>query len=230
MKRASQLGWFRRESSRAQRFGALLKLRRTTIRCRMLWVCAAGLLLASLTGCATTHSNSAQGSRPNGPDRWPLLRGTLLTARPEWVHESSRSSAYGSSLNGSNVQFSVRDPWKCMKWEIAIPHPINPDDWSAIELQYRAKGLFDDGQEYVLWVSDDARKDHSGGFEAIVPHEIIPDGRSHMIRVELARFNPPGRIRGLMVRVRTGGRGGGILVVEGLDLVREGGPAEEVEN
>lgn len=156
-----------------------------------------------------------------------LLDGVDFAAVPQWVHQQVRSEQYGHASDAGFALFAVDDPNRRMKWRRSLDRPIDTTKWPLLEFQYRATGLYNDGEEFVLFLFDGRVHHYTSGFVAILPIEMIPDGKPHTIVVPLARFNPAGPISSVLVRVHSGEEGKAVLRVEKLQFI--GPPRHPVE-
>jgi hypothetical protein len=156
-----------------------------------------------------------------------LLDGSDFVVGPSWVMPpSSRSEDYAHRSETGFAEFSVNDPDRVMKWARDVAPPIDTTEWPVLEFQYRADRFFNDRKEYVVFLTDGRETHNSHGFEAVIPAELISDGKPDTIRVTLSRFNPAGPITSVAIRVRSGDEGTAVLHVEKLQFIR---PPSEVE-
>ena len=145
--------------------------------------------------------------------------GRKFTPDPHGVLQTQVSRKYGHLAERGSAHFTVDDPMRNMKWTLHLDRPIDAQKWPLLEFEYRAHRLYGDRVEYVLFLVDGRKGHHSRGFEAILPGEIISDGKPHMIRVGLARFNPPGPITDMAICVSSGKEGDAFLHIDRLEFV-----------
>lgn len=173
----------------------------------------------------------------SGRESLSLLDGGEFTAVPPWVHPTTRAAEkYGQRFEVGRADFRVLDANGAMKWVRNLDAPIDAVKWPLLEFQYRATGLRSDGNEYLLFLCDGRRVHHSGGFEPILPCEIVPDGELHTIVAPLARFNPAGPITAMFIRICSGEMGNALLRVQRLRFLsaprgpaQNGGPVRSPE-
>lgn len=159
-------------------------------------------------------------STPGGMVVVPLPQGRQVKPMPEWVGETARASKYSMSTEGAGPTFTVADPGKEMKWIIDLSESVDWRKFPYVRLTYRATDVRRERSGYVLWLFD-GRPMHYGGFEAVLPVEIVSDGKPHTIDVNLRRFNPAGPITMLMLRVASAKTGRpAVLDVERIEFVQ----------
>jgi hypothetical protein len=108
-----------------------------------------------------------------------------------------------------------------MRWTGHLDRKIDVTKFSTLVFRYRAENLDTEksrGNDYVLWLFD-GRTNHYGGFVAVQPYDIIPDGKAHELRVDLAALKPFGRISQIAIQVFSSGEGKALLQIEELQFV-----------
>jgi hypothetical protein len=108
-----------------------------------------------------------------------------------------------------------------MRWTRHLNRKIDVTQFSTLVFRYRAENLDTEksrGNDYVIWLFD-GRTRHYGGFVAVQPYDIIPDGKVHELRVDLASLKPFGRIHQIAIQVFSSSEGNALLQIEQLKFI-----------
>lgn len=165
-----------------------------------------------LWGAPAERARKAEGKESFRPHF--VLDGEAFRARPDLpgLAEAHRSKDFSHSVGFWGSAFRVGEPYRTMIWERRLDPPIDPQQYPVLFVQYKADRVSTRctaDNRRILSLMDG----REGGFTAIGPDAIVPDGYPHEIRVDLAPYDPKG-ITGLTFQICSNDEGNGGLQIE----------------
>ena len=191
-------------------------------------------------GCMTLASDGEGSARPA---RFvvDLLGGEWLDPHPEWVKTMGTYASYEHSQQGvpGRLVLRIDEPRRTMKWARFLEPTADATRCSELVFQYRAENIWTqysnfDGvnrspggseeyetrliaNDYIVFLFDG--RGAFGGFSPILPSDIVPDGESHEIRVDLAKHEPHGDISEIAIQIFSNDAGKAVLEIEKLQFI-----------
>jgi len=157
-----------------------------------------------------------------------IFDGQQFEAKPALAGRSV-SEIYQHSAEDGFAYFFVRDAERSMIWTKDFGQVLDATQYCGIDLQYQAWELTDDGDAWILRFLN-SRSGGLAGFTAVRRSDIIADGETHSLRVQMAALKPAGLVKGCAVQVKSGDIGWGSIFIHRLTLVGSPQQAESADS
>ncbi len=175
------------------------------------------LMVYTLTSfsCAATQEDAE-------PRFIDLLNVHPFEPKPGWI-ETGRAELYSQEVRRV---FHVDDPNRGMRWMQYMDVPVEHREFPELVFRYRARRVLTDDRHpntYTIWLFDGPNMGSDEGFTVVAPSQLISDGLSHEIRVDLGEFRPRYSIKKLAIQVSSTEEGNAELEIERLEFIGRNG-------